>query len=198
MQCLFCKENIDDDSFYCDMCGEEIKVCEVCKKVGKGKMCTVCGKPLLTLHLQNTGAAPGGETSDIKPPPLSGGGPPKPEGLANQTYRLPDNQVSHAAMPKLSLHNKSIAVDLEIDDNSILGRTMGPYIAIFGKYNQVSSQHCRFNYDHGKGWNVTDLGSTNKTQYNNQEIFPNKPQFLTNQNHLKIANIEFFIKIVPC
>ncbi len=196
MQCAFCKEFIDDDSFYCDMCGEEIKTCPSCKKPGKGKVCTKCGKPLTTFKAKSEQSVEDIETSREKDPLLSAETVQESSNTIKSTYRLPENTPSNASRPQLRLLNKNINVDLNIDDNSIIGRTSGQYVTIFGVFDQVSGKHCRFNYDQAKGWTVTDLGSTNKTKYNNQEIFLNMPQHLSDQSYLKIANIEFFVRIV--
>jgi hypothetical protein len=47
MQCPSCKEAIDDDSRYCDQCGEQILVCSICGCPGKGKRCIFDGKELV-------------------------------------------------------------------------------------------------------------------------------------------------------
>ncbi len=41
--CPNCKEEIDDDSLYCDQCGQMLLFCETCGHVGIGKRCTNCG-----------------------------------------------------------------------------------------------------------------------------------------------------------
>ena len=57
MQCPSCKETIDDDSRYCDQCGEQILVCSVCGRPGKGKRCIFDGKELVPA----TGTASAGQ-----------------------------------------------------------------------------------------------------------------------------------------
>lgn len=47
MQCPSCKEQIDDDSRYCDQCGEQIMVCSECGRPGKGKRCIFDGKEMV-------------------------------------------------------------------------------------------------------------------------------------------------------
>lgn len=197
MQCAFCKEIIDDDSFYCDMCGEEIKMCPSCKKTGKGKICTSCGIPLVP-RKSLTGSPVESETvPSMQIPPPVGDKTPAPPGTVESTYRLSDEELLKPNEPQLRLLNKNIKVDLKIEDNSIIGRTTGQYVATFGGFKQISGKHCCFNYDTAKGWSVTDLGSMNKTRYNEQELVPNKPQTLSDQTCLKIANIEFFVRIIP-
>lgn len=196
MQCAFCKEVIDDDSFYCDMCGEEIKSCPSCKKTGKGKVCTACGTPLVTAKSQ-AGMTGENEKGASQAPAHMGAYATGSSAAKSGTYRLPEDEPANSKIPELRLLNKTINVDIKIDDNAVIGRSTGQYISTFGSFNQVSGKHCRFNYDTIKGWSVTDLGSTNKTRYNNECLVPNNPQILGDKTYLKIANIEFFIRIIP-
>ena len=41
--CPACKEEIDDDSRYCDQCGQTLLFCNQCGRVGLGRRCTHCG-----------------------------------------------------------------------------------------------------------------------------------------------------------
>lgn len=117
------------------------------------------------------------------------------ENAAGATRRLADHEAVAAAAPELRLLNKNIQVDIRIEHDTIIGRAAGPHVAIFSRFDQVSSRHCRFSFDPGRGWSVTDMGSTNKTLYNNQMLTPQTPQLLSDQSHLKIANIEFFVRL---
>ena len=55
--CPACKEEIEDDSHYCDQCGQQLLFCKQCGHVGLGRRCTCCGgmmasrdgAPILTL-----------------------------------------------------------------------------------------------------------------------------------------------------
>jgi predicted RNA-binding Zn-ribbon protein involved in translation (DUF1610 family) len=198
MICAFCKENIDDDSFYCDMCGEEIKLCPSCHKTGKSKVCTACGRTLVVAKSQAGGNHQGltrvhqsvSQVADVEQEPLS------TVPTRTGTYRLPDTVTTPVTIPELRLLNKNINVDLAIQNNTVIGRTTGDYASIFGTYVQVSGKHCRFSYDSLKGWCVTDLGSTNGTKLNNSALIPNISQALRDQMYLKIANIEFFVRIM--
>ncbi len=46
--CPKCKEEIEDDSLYCDQCGDELKVCPKCQSLSRGKRCTQCGGAVVT------------------------------------------------------------------------------------------------------------------------------------------------------
>ena len=47
MRCLYCKEIIDDDSFYCDQCGQKLFFCPDCKVLQRGTECPICGATLI-------------------------------------------------------------------------------------------------------------------------------------------------------
>ena len=41
--CPFCKEEIEERSYYCDQCGQALSYCKSCGHVGSGRRCTSCG-----------------------------------------------------------------------------------------------------------------------------------------------------------
>ena len=41
--CPTCKEEIDNDSHFCDQCGQALLFCDRCGNVGVGRRCTHCG-----------------------------------------------------------------------------------------------------------------------------------------------------------
>lgn len=41
--CPNCEMEIDDDSLYCDQCGQKLLFCGSCGRVGTGKRCIYCG-----------------------------------------------------------------------------------------------------------------------------------------------------------
>ncbi len=41
--CPSCKEEIEEESHYCDQCGQELVYCTSCGRVGMGRRCTYCG-----------------------------------------------------------------------------------------------------------------------------------------------------------
>lgn len=48
MKCPYCKETIDDDSWFCDQCGKEIKFCPECRQPKRGTECAACGADLVS------------------------------------------------------------------------------------------------------------------------------------------------------
>ena len=49
--CPNCKEEIDDDSHYCDQCGQALLYCSRCGRVGLGRRCTNCGGEMISLDV---------------------------------------------------------------------------------------------------------------------------------------------------
>lgn len=60
MNCAFCSQMIDDDSYFCDQCGQQILLCPTCGALGTKKRCTNDGTPLVTAQERAQGASPGG------------------------------------------------------------------------------------------------------------------------------------------
>ena len=197
MQCPACDELIDDDSCFCDMCGVVLTICASCRVPVAGKCCIKCGKPaVLASSLSHPRDVQ--RPSDAVSTPPSGPATTGPaSATAAGTRRLVDVEPPGAAVPKLRLRNKVLNIDLEVTNNADIGRTTGPYSSLFSKFDQVSSRHCLFQFDFAQGWCVTDLGSTNKTYYNNTVLAPNRSQVIGDGAYIKIANIEFFVSIGP-
>ena len=180
MQCPFCKINIDDDSLYCDQCGKEILICPKCNKPGKGKICTKDGIRLITMKNKMSGIVTG-------------------VGVSVAVSSVPaQNLGTTPVLDKGELHliNKNLGLDIKIEKDVLVGRTIGDFVDIFSKYQTVSGRHLQINFDLQKGWLVTDLGSTNGTKYNNMLLVPNRPQILTDKSYLIIATIEFYVQIL--
>lgn len=206
MQCAFCKEAIDDDSCYCDLCGEEVKRCTACGKTGKGKICTACGNALIAakglpspvdnVPVSASSSSIGTGTTAPKAPTDATATSAPRDLTAGGTVRASNDSISATpVLPELHLMNKNLSIDVLIKNNSIVGRTSGNYINIFGAYDQISGKHCRFSFDTSSSWCVTDLGSTNGTKLNNVPISPNDPKPLKDKMFLKIGNIEFYVQI---
>lgn len=69
--CPFCGADIEDDSLYCDQCGNELYACPSCGNLCKGKFCPKCGKPTqLARNLAGAGPRQAGTAaSPVQPGP---------------------------------------------------------------------------------------------------------------------------------
>lgn len=198
MECMSCKEVIDADSIFCDMCGTELSVCAKCRTPIAGKWCAKCGGPkVLASTLVASGSKPqsssinqGGVVSSVF----------SQDATASVLHESGTRRVDGAApipaaTPKLRLRNQPLNVDLTFSESTLIGRQFGPMSRTFGGFDQVSSRHCVLELDPVKGWHVTDLGSTNNTYYNSQQVLANQPLLMSDGGFLRIANIEFFVTI---
>lgn len=73
--CPKCKEQIEADSWFCDQCGTELFVCPQCKELRKGKRCTTCGTPLVSMQSwgQTVNPSGAGTSGNISAGTPSGG-----------------------------------------------------------------------------------------------------------------------------
>ena len=132
MQCASCSESIDDDSYFCDMCGVELTLCPSCDVPITGKWCTRCGA-------QGVTAATKSELRTSSPPATV------PQASARQvtaTIAMP------SARPTLRPRNRTLSLELDIADGAVLGRS-ATHSGAFAAFGDVSGQHCSFRYDGG-------------------------------------------------
>ena len=178
MQCPSCKEQIDDDSRYCDQCGEQILVCSECGRPGRGKCCIIDGKELV----------PAG--SRVPPTPAN----PAPAGTVTPTPAVPPMEHGGiaGAGDKIKLGSQTLGIIIEAGDGDVIGRRNGAFAGVFGRFNYVSGTHCRI-VRTADGWNIQDLGSTNGTFYNGSKLIPNALCPIANNTTVKIADVELHI-----
>ena len=50
VSCPFCDKEIENDSYFCDQCGEKLKLCPKGHGFKKGKICSQCGRTLVEAH----------------------------------------------------------------------------------------------------------------------------------------------------
>jgi predicted component of type VI protein secretion system len=162
MQCPSCKETIDDDSRYCDQCGEQIMVCSVCGRPGKGKRCIFDGKELVPAS---------GAASTAQTVPQSG------------------STSSGASGDKVKLTSQLHGIMIEAQDGDIIGRKNGAFAGVFGCFNYVSGTHCKI-VKTAAGWHIQDMGSTNGTTCEGTALVPNSLYPLANGATVKIADVE--------
>jgi len=166
MQCSSCKEIIDDDSCYCDQCGEQIFVCTVCGRPGKGKRCILDGKEMI-------------QASEA----FKGSVQPASQNVVTINTHGTDN---------VKLTSQIHGIMIEVNDGDIIGRKSGAFTEVFGRFNFVSGTHCKFTKTIA-GWHIQDMGSTNGTFYNGSQLAPNRLYPILNNTIIKIADVELLI-----
>ena len=138
------------------------------------------------LHTPNTGqqvVTPGQPIADMNTDRTMrpGATPPPPP------PRQPQAKPGH-----LVCQNPSIR--LGIGDGAIIGRR-GSYAQVFAGQGYVSGNHARLQYNASGQFEVVDLGSTNGTFVNGQQLAPNMPRVVNVGDIVKFANLEFAVQI---
>ena len=136
-------------------------------------------------HTPNTGqqvVTPGQPIADMNSDRTMrpGATPPPPP-------RQPQAKPGH-----LVCQNPSIR--LGIGDGAIIGRR-GSYAQAFAGQGYVSGNHARLQYNASGQFEVVDLGSTNGTFVNGQQLAPNMPRVVNVGDIVKFANLEFAVQI---
>lgn len=129
-------------------------------------------------HTPNTGQPIADMNTDRTMRP--GATPPPPP-------RQPQAKPGH-----LVCQNPSIR--LGIGDGAIIGRR-GSYAQAFAGQGYVSGNHARLQYNASGQFEVVDLGSTNGTFVNGQQLAPNMPRVVNVGDIVKFANLEFAVQI---
>ncbi|MEI6456407.1 MAG: FHA domain-containing protein [bacterium] len=184
IDCPKCKVEIEQDSCYCDQCGQELKICPQCTTFGKGNRCTKCGTVLISVKQKAV------EVTPVPSPAVSPAPSPKGEVNVEGTIRRPSEPVKTTG---LTLVSKSSGIRLAAQHGAIIGRKNGPYTSLLASQGYISGTHARFDLNPQGFWTITDLGSTNGTFVNNQKIDPNVPQALYMGTKVTIADLEFFV-----
>lgn len=86
------------------------------------------------------------------------------------------------------------SIRLGIGDGAIIGRR-GSYAQVFAGQGYVSGNHARLQYNASGQFEVVDLGSTNGTFVNGQQLAPNIPRVVNVGDIVKFANLEFAVLI---
>ena len=85
-------------------------------------------------------------------------------------------------------------IRLGIGNGAIIGRR-GSYAQVFAGQGYVSGNHARLQFNANGQFEVVDLGSTNGTFVNGQQLAPNVPLAVNVGDIVKFANLEFLVQI---
>ena len=174
--CPTCKEEIDNDSHFCDQCGQALLFCDRCGNVGVGRRCTKCGGMMVARSNGSAEGVPGMSESLKMEMAVTGS--------------LRGNQQQNGnGIPVLTLANDSLNIRIVGINGAIIGRRTGPYSHFFEKYPYVSGTHAQLKYAVNTGWCIVDKHSSNGTKLNQRNLQPDVDMSLNNGDVLTIANI---------
>ena len=189
--CPNCKVEIEDDSHFCDQCGQTLLFCKNCGRVGIGRRCTQCGGMMLSSEEYQTQAARLVFSSQMSASisqsmatttPISGATP------------MTQRPVVHG-IPVLTLTNSSLNIHIQGINGAVIGRRQGPYAQFFAQQMYVSGVHAQLKYNAGSGWCIVDKHSSNGTKLNQHALQPDVEMSLRNGDILTIANINLQVSV---
>lgn len=182
--CPTCKEEIDNDSQFCDQCGQALLFCDRCGSVGIGRRCTHCGGLMVARNSNSGQAAP--NMSESLQVAMNGA----TTGISMKEMVQPaQNGSASGAVPVLTLANDSLNIRIVGINGAVIGRRNGPYVQFFEKLHYVSGTHAQLKYSSSTGWSITDRHSSNGTKLNQRPLQPDVEMTLHNGDILTLANI---------
>ena len=186
--CPNCKEEIDDDSHFCDQCGQTLAYCERCGRVGIGRRCTSCGG--LMLSPEDYKKRKESEYASQSAGFVS-------QGFVSRTNGFDNTQPKGVitGIPQLMLYNDSLGIRLMGINGAMIGRRQGPYVQQLGQQMYVSGAHAQLKYNGSTGWCITDKHSSNGTKLNDHQLQPDVEMSLKNGDILCLANVVLKVSI---
>ena len=185
--CPSCKEEIEEQSHYCDQCGQKLLYCERCGRVGIGRRCTSCGGLM---------AAPGEKVDAPLQPQIDDS---VSTGFVSQGLDAKSNASSQrahgSAIPQLMLFNESLGIRISGINGAIIGRRQGPYAQQLQGQGYISGVHAQLKYSHSTGWCISDKHSSNGTRLNDHKLQPDVEMSLKNGDILSIANVPLKVSV---
>lgn len=191
--CPNCKEEIDDDSHFCDQCGQALLYCEKCGRVGMGRRCTSCGGMMLSAEELEKRMVSQDLSSAVSAGFVSQEFMSTNRG--ESTNRMTGQLRGVQSIPQLLLHNDSLNIRLSGINGAVIGRKQGPYTQFFQQNMFVSGVHAQLKYNNATGWCITDKHSSNGTKLNDHQLVPDVDMSLKNGDILTIANINLQVNI---
>jgi len=179
VKCPFCGKEIENDSFYCDQCGEELKTCPSGHGFKKGKICNECGTRLVEAKNVPQQQETLVEARNV---------PQQQTETVEKTYR----PTVDPAEPRYLVSN-TLNARFELKNGAIIGRTTGDYVNVFGKQGYVSRTHARVQKNDAGAWEIVDLDSANGTFLNGQKLVPYQPAAFKIGDTITFYDIKFLV-----
>ena len=187
--CPSCKEEIEDDSHFCDQCGQELVYCSSCGRVGMGRRCTYCGGLMVTVdELVEQRKGQRSASADSQSIVTFG---------TNASKRAADQNIgaSPGGLPTLTLYNPNLDIRMVGVNGAVIGRRQGPYTQLFEGNMYISGVHAQLIYKPDTGWNIIDKHSSNGTKLNQRDLLPDVPMSIKSGDIVTLANINLQVTI---
>ena len=184
--CPSCKEEIEEQSHFCDQCGQELQYCTSCGRVGTGRRCTYCGSMMAGPDEQQSQQSSHVTAADISQTYATAR-------ERNQGPMTADVQIK--GIPTLTLYNPSLNIRIVGINGAIIGRKQGPYQQLFDGNMYVSSVHAQLIYKPDTGWCIIDKHSSNGTKLNDRDVLPDIPMSIKSGDIVALANINLQVSV---
>ena len=189
--CPNCKEEIDDDSHYCDQCGQALLYCKNCGRVGIGRRCIHCGGLMVSPEEHEKAVSSMGVNFMSVSNIISQTASARPFSSAVTQVQ----NAHHHGVPLLTLYNTNLNIRIQGINGAVIGRRQGPYTQFFEQNMYVSGVHAQLKYNPGTGWCIADKHSSNGTKLNQHALQPDMDMSLKNGDILTLANINLQVSI---
>lgn len=189
--CPNCKEEIEDDSHYCDQCGEALVYCSNCGRVGLGRRCTHCGGLMVSYdELQE-------QQSKRHQASISNSGPSMIPDILTSRRNAPEGSQMPVqnGIPTLTLYNPTLDIRMVGVNGAVIGRRQGPYQQLFEGNMYISGVHAQLIYRPDSGWAIIDKHSSNGTKLNQRDLQPDVPMTIKAGDIVTLANINLQVSI---
>lgn len=187
--CPSCKEEIEDDSHFCDQCGQELVYCSSCGRVGMGRRCTYCGGLMVTVE-ELVEQRKGQRSASAESQGIMTFGT-NASTRANQSGA----EASPGGLPTLTLYNPNLDIRMVGVNGAVIGRRQGPYTHLFEGNMYISGVHAQLIYKPDTGWNIIDKHSSNGTKLNQRDLLPDIPMSIKSGDIVTLANINLQVTI---
>ena len=189
--CPNCKEEIDDDSHFCDQCGQALLYCNQCGRVGIGRRCIHCGGLMITPeeYVRSKSAQTAFSTS------MSASAVSFTDNSRTPSDRMNITQAVPRGVPVLTLYNTNLNIRMQGINGAVIGRRQGPYAQFFQQNMYVSGVHAQLKYNAATGWCIVDKHSSNGTKLNQHPMQPDIEMSLKNGDIITLANVNLQVSI---
>ena len=192
--CPNCREEIEEESHFCDQCGQELVYCSSCGRVGMGRRCTHCGSLMVSADeiiqkRQESRRTSISYTSNSLVNSIV-------QDL-NQSSRRPEGHDMPVmnGIPTLTLYNPTLDIRMVGVNGAVIGRKQGPYQQLFVDNMYISGLHAQLIYKPDIGWCIIDKHSSNGTKLNQRDMLPDVPMSLKSGDIVTLANINLQVSI---
>ena len=192
--CPSCREEIEEDSHYCDQCGQKLVYCSSCGPVGMGRRCTQCGGLMISAEeMQQKHQASKHISISMTANDLA-------QSLVRNLEHPQKQPEGHdmpvmSGIPSLTLYNPTLDIRMVGVNGAVIGRKQGPYKELFVDNMYISGSHAQLIYKPDTGWCIIDKHSSNGTKLNQRDLLPDVPMSLKSGDIVTLANINLQVSI---